>query len=144
VSHPIENYFSYKLGVVILWPSFVTTRHPPTNMMLRPSSTLLLALLGAVASTLGCVIPDEPLSNNIPERFSIFVQNASIPIVHNRVMNFRPNGEDKHLVLRPSGDPTFDLMYLENGLLRYAGLHAVIDLEVRFSWSASKRWDEQC
>jgi len=104
-------------------------------MMCRSSLPLFLSLLGNVISTLGCEIPDEPLSNNIPERFSIFVQNASIPVVHNRVMNFRPNGEDKHLVLRPEGEPTFDLMYLENGLLQYEGRHAVIDLEVRLPWS---------
>ena len=103
--------------------------------MCRSSLPLFLSLLGNVISTLGCEIPDEPLSNNIPERFSIFVQNSSIPVVHNRVMNFRPNGEDKHLVLRPEGEPTFDLMYLENGLLQYEGRHAVIDLEVRLPWS---------
>ncbi|KAH8649403.1 hypothetical protein BGZ60DRAFT_422248 [Tricladium varicosporioides] len=102
-------------------------------MMPRLSFTLLPALLGAVASTLACVIPEEPLSNNITEKFSIFVQNASLPIIHNRVMNFRPNGLDKHLVLRPAGEPTDDLIYLENGLLQYEGRHAVIDLEVRFS-----------
>jgi hypothetical protein len=83
------------------------------------------------------VIPDEPLSNNITEKFSIFVQNPSIPIVHDVVMNFRPNGDDEHLVLRPNGNPTSDVLYLENGLLRYASIHAVIDLEVRFSWLAS-------
>ncbi|OCK73379.1 WSC-domain-containing protein [Lepidopterella palustris CBS 459.81] len=97
--------------------------------MPRPLSPLLLALVGAVASTFACVIPEVPLSNNITEGFSIFVQNPSLPIIHNRVMRFRPNGLDKHLVLSPAGDPTYDLMYLENGLLTYEGRHAVIDLE---------------
>lgn len=83
-----------------------------------------------MTSTLGCVIPEQPLSNNITDKFSIVVQNASIPVVHNRVMNFRPNGEDKHLVLRPQGEPTSDLLYIENGRLQYEGRHAVIDLEV--------------
>jgi hypothetical protein len=51
-------------------------------------------------------------------------------------MNFRANGDDEHLVLRPMGTPTSDVLYLENGLLRYARIHAVIDLEVRLSWLA--------
>lgn len=95
------------------------------------SSTLLLALLGGVASTFACEIPEEPLSNTISEGFSIFVQNSSIPVVHNRIMNFRPNGLDQHLVLRPEGGPTYDLLTLENGYLRFEGRNAVIDLEVR-------------
>ena len=107
--------------------------------MPHPLSTLLLALLGAVASTFACTIPDVPLTNNITEGFSIFVPNPSLPIIHNRVMRFRPNGLDYHLVLSPAGDPTYDLIYLENGLLTYQGRHAVIDLEVRFSWLAYRR-----
>jgi hypothetical protein len=105
-------------------------------MMPRPSSTLLLALLGAVASTLACVIPDEPLSNNITEKFQIFVQNPAFPIVHDSIMNFRPNGLDMHLVLRPAGQATYDTIWLENGFLRNDDRYAVIDLEVRFSWWA--------
>jgi hypothetical protein len=104
--------------------------------MPRPSSTLLLALLGAVASTLACVIPDEPLSNNITEKFQIFVQNPAFPIVHDSIMNFRPNGLDMHLVLRPAGQDTYDTIWLENGFLRNDDRYAVIDLEVRFSWWA--------
>ena len=109
--------------------------------MPRPSCTLLLALLGAVASTLACVIPSTPLSNNITQMFQIFVQNPAFPIVHDKIMNFRPNGLDMHLVLRPAGQPTYDSMWLENGFLMnnypFNVLRkAVIDLEVRFSWWA--------
>src|SRR5437016_4541745 len=106
-------------------------------MIPRPSSTLLLALLGAVASTLACVIPSTPLSNNITEKFQIFVQNPAFPIVHDKIMNFRPNGLDMHLVLRPAGQPTYDTLWLENGFLMNdypfdLERKAVIDLEVRF------------
>ena len=97
-------------------------------------SVRFLALLGTVASTFACVIPDEPLSNNITDGFSIFVQNPSLPIIHDRILRFRPNGLDKHLVLSPMGDETYDLLYLQNGLLTYEGRHAVIDLEVSFSF----------
>ena len=110
-------------------------------MIPRPSSTLLLALLGAVASTMACVIPSTPLSNNITQMFQIFVQNPAFPVIHDSIMNFRPNGIDMHLVLRPAGQPTYDSIWLENGYLRNDQpfndpRKAVIDLEVRFSW-----WD---
>lgn len=101
--------------------------------MPRPSSSLVLALLGSVASTIGCTIPTEPLSNSIAEEFSIVVQNSTNPIVHNKVMNFRANGDDEHLVLPPEGVTTNDVLYLLNGRLIYEEIHAVIDLEVRFS-----------
>jgi hypothetical protein len=91
---------------------------------------LVLALLGAVATTSACEIPTEPLPNSIAETFSIFVQNSSFPIIHNRVMTFRPNGDDLHLNLFPAANPTFDTLFLENGLLRVGGIHGVIDLEV--------------
>ncbi|KAF2674546.1 hypothetical protein BT63DRAFT_474285 [Microthyrium microscopicum] len=92
-------------------------------------SAFCLALLGIVASTSACQFPDTPLSSNITDGFSIYVQNASIPVIHNRVLNFRPNGLDMHLVLRPAGEPTNDTLYLQNGRVIYNTLHAVIDLE---------------
>lgn len=97
------------------------------------SSSILLALLGSVASTIGCTIPGGTLSNSIADKFSIVVQNPSIPTVHNKIMNFRANGDDEHLVLRPAGVDTGDVLYLQDGLLIYNAIHAVIDLEVRFS-----------
>ncbi|KAH6667842.1 WSC domain-containing protein [Halenospora varia] len=106
--------------------------------MPRPSSTLLLALLGTVASTLACVIPDEPLSNNITEKFQIFVQNPAFPIVHDSIMNFRPNGLDMHLVLRPAGQDTYDTIWLENGFLRNDDRYAVIDLEYNANDNTTK------
>lgn len=99
--------------------------------MYRPTS--LLALLGAIARTWACVIPDTPLSNNITDKFSIFVQNPAYPVIHDSIMNFRPNGLDYHLVLRPAGNPTGDVLFLQNGYL-FAGVNfAVIDLEVSLS-----------
>lgn len=98
--------------------------------MPRLLTTCLAVLLGAVASTSACTIPTTPLSNNIPEGFSIVVQNPAIPIVHNRIMNFRANGDDEHLVLRPEGVVTGDLLFLVNGRLNTRNIHAVIDLEV--------------
>lgn len=101
--------------------------------MPRPSSSLLLALLGSVASTIACTIPGTAPGDTILDKFSIFVQNPSIPTVHNKVMRFRANGDDQHLVLPPKGVETNDVLYLQDGRLIYAGIHAVIDLEVRFS-----------
>jgi hypothetical protein len=94
------------------------------------SSTCLLALLGAAASSLACVIPAGTLSNNITDKFQIVVQNPALPIVHDSIMNFRPNGQDMHLVLRPAGQDTYDTLWLENGHLRNEDRTAVIDLEV--------------
>ena len=100
--------------------------------MPRLLSSLVLGL-SAVAGTLAqCVIPTEPLGDTILERFSIYVQNPAIPVIHNRVMNFLANGEDEHLVLRPSGVVTGDSLWLEDGLLRYNLVRGVIDLEVSF------------
>jgi len=99
---------------------------------------MLWALLGAVASAAACTIPNVPLSNNITEKFSIYVQATStvgFAEVNNKIMNFRANGDDQHLVLRPAGVNTGDVLYLVNGILYYDGpldtIHAVIDLEVR-------------
>lgn len=99
-------------------------------IMARLTSTLAL-LLGAVNNALGCTIPTTPLSNNITTLFSIKTQNPAIPRVHNYIMNFVRNGDDEHLVLRPAGRPTYDSLWLDNGLLRTRNIHAVIDLEVR-------------
>ncbi|KFX92837.1 hypothetical protein V490_05146 [Pseudogymnoascus sp. VKM F-3557] len=97
--------------------------------MPRPSSSLLLALLGSVSSAIGCTIPPGTLPNSIADKFSIVVQNPKIPTVHNKIMNFRANGDDEHLVLRPAGVVTNDVLYLENGRLITRNIHAVIDLE---------------
>jgi hypothetical protein len=93
------------------------------------TSSLLLALLGAVASTSACEIPTDPPSNTITDKFSIFVQNPAAPVIHNRVMTFRQNGDDQHLNLNPAGVPTLDTLSLVNGLLYYQTIHGVIDLE---------------
>jgi hypothetical protein len=100
--------------------------------MPRPSSSLLLALLGSMASTIACTIPTTPPGNTILDKFSIVVQNPNIPTVHNKVMRFRANGDDEHLVLPPVGVATNDVLYLQDGRLIYNAIHAVIDLEVIF------------
>ncbi|OBT77116.1 hypothetical protein VF21_05045 [Pseudogymnoascus sp. 05NY08] len=97
--------------------------------MPRPLSSLLLALLGSVTGTIACTIPTTPPGNTILNKFSIVVQNPSIPTVHNKVMRFRANGDDKHLVLPPVGVATNDVLYLQDGRLIYNAIHAVIDLE---------------
>ncbi|KFY33326.1 hypothetical protein V494_07739 [Pseudogymnoascus sp. VKM F-4513 (FW-928)] len=97
--------------------------------MPRPSTSLVLALLGSVASTIGCTIPTTPPPTDITDKFSIVVQNPAIATVHNKVMRFRANGDDEHLVLPPAGVVTNDVLSLEGGRLKYAGIHAVIDLE---------------
>lgn len=112
--------------------------------MPRQLSTIFLALCGAANTLAACVIPDEPLSNNLTQKFSIFVQNPSIPAIHNSVMNFRPNGDDMHLVLRPMGQATGDTLYLEDGLLHYDAIHAVIDLEVRSLQLALEFQNKKC
>lgn len=89
-------------------------------------------MLGAATGTFACDIPTTPLSNTILQQFQIKVQNPAIPAIHDAHMNFRANGDDKHLVLPPMGVPTYDLLYLDDGLLTYDGRHAVIDLEVIF------------
>ena len=98
-------------------------------------SSLAVALLGAVAGTASaCEIPEEPLSNNIPQFFSIFVSNPAVPAIHNKVMTFHPNGGDQHLNLAPAGNPTGDTLWLENGRIHWDTIHAVIDLEVSVSF----------
>ncbi|PMD28773.1 WSC-domain-containing protein [Hyaloscypha variabilis F] len=97
-----------------------------------PSSTSILALLGAIASTFAqCVIPIDPpsINNTITEPFQLFVQNISLPIIHDRILNFLPNGADMHLVLRPDGEDTYDTIWLDNGFMRNVDRYAVIDLQ---------------
>lgn len=98
--------------------------------MHRPLTSLVLGLGAAAGALAQCVIPTEPLGDTILERFSIFVQNPAIPVIHNRIMNFLANGEDEHLVLRPNGVVTGDSLWLEDGLLKYNLVRGVIDLEV--------------
>ena len=100
--------------------------------MSRQFATRLLAVLGAVGSSFACEIPPGTLPTTIEGGFSIVVQNPAIPVVHNHIMNFVANGDDEHLVLRPAGVVTGDLLFLVNGRLNTRNIHAVIDLEVCF------------
>jgi hypothetical protein len=126
-----------------LSPTYIRYNSPNEKM---PSSTSILALLGAVASTFAqCVIPIDPpsINNTITEPFQLFVQNISLPIIHDRILNFLPNGADMHLVLRPDGEDTYDTIWLDNGFMRNVDRYAVIDLQVTFP-SHSGRNEEQC
>ncbi|KAJ3493939.1 hypothetical protein NLG97_g4405 [Lecanicillium saksenae] len=49
------------------------------------SNTVLASSLAAAATA--CVLPPDTPSNNISEGFAIQVQNATYPIIHNRLMN---------------------------------------------------------
>lgn len=70
--------------------------------MLFASSFTVLA---AAAASMACTLPPGTLPNNIPEGFAIQVQNASYPIIHNRLLNqWSAGGGDQHLYLSPAGD----------------------------------------
>lgn len=88
------------------------------------------------SATLACYIPPIKLSNNITEGFSIQIQNASYPAIHNHYMNLYNWGNadgkgDHHLFMSPAGNATSELT-LVNGVLTLPWdpiRHAVIDLE---------------
>lgn len=94
-----------------------------------PSSSLAV-FLGALATALACDIPGDTPSNTIAEGFAIQVQNASYPIIHNRMMNLWPaGGGDNHLYLSPAGDAASNLT-LADGVINRGIIHAVINGEV--------------
>ncbi|KAF4777691.1 hypothetical protein HER10_EVM0005870 [Colletotrichum scovillei] len=91
--------------------------------------SILKTVLSAAAVVSACTPPTEPLSNNITEGFGIQVQNASVPIIHNRYINlWSAGGGDQHLYLSPAGDSAFNLT-LVNGVLSRGIIHAVINGE---------------
>ncbi|GJC83393.1 hypothetical protein ColLi_06231 [Colletotrichum liriopes] len=92
-------------------------------------TSIIFPVLSAVAAVSACIPPTEPLSNNIPEGFGIQIQNASVPIIHNRYINlWSAGGGDQHLYLSPAGDSAFDLT-LVNGVVSRGIIHAVINGE---------------
>lgn len=97
--------------------------------MLAP---VLTALLSAAAAVSACTPPTDPISNNITEGFGIQIQNASVPIIHNRYVNlWSAGGGDQHLYLSPAGDSAFNLT-LVNGVISRGIIHAVINGEVNW------------
>lgn len=101
------------------------------------SSSLILA--STVATSLACVIPPDTPDNNISEGFAIQVQNASYPIIHNRLLNqWSAGGGDQHLYLSPAGDPASDLTLINGVITQPHGgqiLRAVINGEVSYEES---------
>ena len=86
-----------------------------------------------MAGTFACTLPTTPPPTDILEKFSVVLQNPEQPIVHNKIMRMRANGDDEHLVLAPMGFATGDTLRLKDGLLEYRDInpiHGVIDLEV--------------
>ncbi|KAK6202089.1 hypothetical protein LQW54_009047 [Pestalotiopsis sp. IQ-011] len=72
----------------------------------------LLSILSTVASA--CVIPGIGLPNSIDEPFSIQLQNASYPDVHNHFLNLWDwGGGDQHLFVSPAGNATGELTLVD-------------------------------
>jgi hypothetical protein len=88
------------------------------------------------SATLACLIPQTQLSNNITQGFSIQIQNASYPAIHNHYINLWDNGggnvpHDQHLYISPAGNATSQLT-LVNGVITLPWdpiRRAVINLE---------------
>jgi len=77
---------------------------------------LLFSMLTSAA--LACNIPSEKLSNNIARGFSVQLQNASYPEIHNHYMNLWDNGggnvpHDQHLYVSPAGNSTTELTLVD-------------------------------
>lgn len=94
-------------------------------------------VLAASTASLACVLPTDPLPNTISDGFAIQVQNASYPIIHNRLLNqWSAGGGDQHLYLNPAGNATSDLTLI-NGVITQPHdgqiLRAVINGEVCLS-----------
>lgn len=74
---------------------------------MQQSIIQLLVLLSARLPVIkaACTIPPGPPSNNISTGFAIQVQNASYPVIHNRMMNLvLPPSSKQYLVLiHPTG-----------------------------------------
>ena len=74
--------------------------------------TLLVSMLTSAA--LACNIPSTPLSNNISESFSIQLQNATYPEIHNHFLHLWDwGGGDQHLFVSPAGNATSELILVD-------------------------------
>lgn len=88
-------------------------------------------------AALACVPPTDIPSNNIAQGFAIQVQNASYPVIHNRLLNqWAAGGGDQHLYLSPAGAPASDLTLVNGVLTQLNGgktIRAVINGEVELA-----------
>ncbi|GAW21921.1 hypothetical protein EKO27_g3828 [Xylaria grammica] len=77
--------------------------------------SLALWLASTIAATSACTLPTAPaLSNNITEGFSLQVQNASNPDIHNHFLNIWDwGGGDQHLFVSPAGNSTNELQLID-------------------------------
>ncbi len=77
--------------------------------------TLALTLALALTIATACELPSsQPLSSNITEPFSLQVQNASFPEIHNHFLNlWNWGGGDQHLFVSPAGNSTSELTLVD-------------------------------
>jgi hypothetical protein len=77
--------------------------------------SVALLLSSAIAASTACVIPvGPPLSNNITQSFSLQLQNASYPDIHNHYLNIWDwGGGDQHLFVSPAGNFTSELQLID-------------------------------
>lgn len=74
----------------------------------------LALVLASAVSVMACTIPGDVLSNNITESFSLQVQNASFPDIHNHYLNIWDwGGGDQHLFVSPAGNFTSALTLVD-------------------------------
>ncbi|OTB02470.1 hypothetical protein M426DRAFT_13446 [Hypoxylon sp. CI-4A] len=77
----------------------------------------LALALAAAASVMACDLPTDILSNNITQGFSIQIQNAAVPKIHNHYLNLWDwGGGDEHLFVSPAGRRTTELQLI-NGVI---------------------------
>lgn len=108
--------------------------HPDLpNTVNIPMFSLLGSLLLLVTGvTAVCPIPAIYIEPTITRPFAIQVQNASYPVVHNRLMNlWQAGGGDQHLYLSPAGTPTSNLTLID-GVITRLPIRAVINGEVNY------------
>lgn len=77
--------------------------------------SLALFLTSAIAATSACTLPTgSVLSNNIAGGFSLQVQNASYPDIHNHFLNIWDwGGGDQHVFVSPAGNFTSELQLVD-------------------------------
>ncbi|OAA38998.1 carbohydrate-binding WSC domain protein [Beauveria brongniartii RCEF 3172] len=96
-------------------------------------SNALLVVLSAGTTALACTLPTDTPINSISKGFAIQVQNASYPVIHNRLMNlWAAGGGDQHLFLSPAGAPASDLTLVNGVITQLSGgktIRAVINGE---------------
>ncbi|OAA80372.1 hypothetical protein LEL_03858 [Akanthomyces lecanii RCEF 1005] len=104
------------------------------------SKTMLAA--SSATAALACTLPTDTPSNTISQGFAIQVQNASYPIIHNRLMNqWAAGGGDQHLYLSPAGAAAGDLTLVNGVITQLKGgktIRAVINGEYTASDDTTK------